>query len=174
MLLSTYSHPVSVNALNSVVSMTTLEVSTPSCPIFFAMTKQLTVVAEPSMTRIATSSSLRNPSMTARGRNTAANPTSFITAAAAAGLTFAKAFLISKVAPIAISPRGVATAPTLDTVFYRMGGIGIFRADQRMPAAIPIMIGFVTMPFKVDFQSSLSSLFRSGWKKASTTTAITL
>src|SRR5699024_3962417 len=85
MLLNIYSHPVRVNALNSVVSITTLELNTPSCPMFFAMTKQLTVVAEPSMTRIATNSSLRKPSITARGRNIAVNPTSFSMDAATAG-----------------------------------------------------------------------------------------
>ena len=37
-LLSMYSQPVTVNALNSVVSITVLEVRTPSCPIFLAMT----------------------------------------------------------------------------------------------------------------------------------------
>ena len=55
MLFNMYSHPVSVNALNRVVSITTLELRTPSCPIFFAITKQLTVVADPSITSIATS-----------------------------------------------------------------------------------------------------------------------
>ena len=71
------SHPVRVNALHMVVSITTLEDSTPSCPIFFAMTKLLTVVAEPSMTKIAISFSLRNPITTASGMNTATNPTNF-------------------------------------------------------------------------------------------------
>ena len=33
-----YSHPVMENALNSVVSMTTLDVRVPSCPIFRAIT----------------------------------------------------------------------------------------------------------------------------------------
>lgn len=33
-----YSHPVNVNALNIVVSITVLAVRTPSCPIFFAIT----------------------------------------------------------------------------------------------------------------------------------------
>lgn len=33
-----YSHPVMVNALNNVVSMTTLDVSTPSWPMFRAIT----------------------------------------------------------------------------------------------------------------------------------------
>lgn len=44
-------------ALNNVVSITTLDDKTPSCPIFFAITKLLTVVADPSITRIAISSS---------------------------------------------------------------------------------------------------------------------
>ena len=33
-----YSQPVNVNALKSVVNMTTLEVNTPSWPIFLAIT----------------------------------------------------------------------------------------------------------------------------------------
>ncbi len=37
-LLNMYNHIVSENALKSVVSITTLEVKTPSCPIFFAIT----------------------------------------------------------------------------------------------------------------------------------------
>ena len=49
--------------------MTTLEERVPSCPIFFAITKLLTVVAEPSMIRMATNLSVRNPSFTAIGRN---------------------------------------------------------------------------------------------------------
>lgn len=37
-VLNIYSHPVNVNALNIVVSITVLAVRTPSCPIFFAIT----------------------------------------------------------------------------------------------------------------------------------------
>ena len=37
-IFNIYSHPVSVNALNIVVSITVLAVRTPSCPIFFAIT----------------------------------------------------------------------------------------------------------------------------------------
>ena len=125
MLLNTYSHPVNVNALNNVVSITTLEDSTPSCPIFLAITKLLTVVADPSITRIATSSSCRKPNCTASGRKIAQNPAYFINVAMTVGFTFAKAFLISKVAPIAISPIGVATPAILVTVFSIICGIGI-------------------------------------------------
>ena len=46
-----------------------------------AMTKELTVVADPSMIRIATSSSWRKPSATPSGRNSAHPPTSFRNAA---------------------------------------------------------------------------------------------
>lgn len=67
------SHPVIVNALNMVVSMTTLDVSTRSCPMFLAITWQFTVVAEPGITGIATRSSRRKPVHTAGGRNRAAN-----------------------------------------------------------------------------------------------------
>ena len=65
---------VRVKLLSSVVRITVLEVSVPSCPIDFAMTKLLTVVALPSITRIAMSLSFLNPSATAIGRKIAAKP----------------------------------------------------------------------------------------------------
>lgn len=37
-IFNIYNHPVNVNALNIVVSITVLAVRTPSCPIFFAIT----------------------------------------------------------------------------------------------------------------------------------------
>ena len=126
------------------------------------------------MTRIATSSSLRKPRPTARGRNRAAKSSSFIAEAVTAGFAFPNAFLRSKLAPMAIRPRGVAVAPTSETVFSRMPGSGIRSADQRRPTTMPMMIGLVTMPFSVFAQTSLSSFFRSGWKKESTTTAMML
>ncbi len=48
-----YSHPVTVKELNNVVSITTLDVNTPSCPILRDMTQQATVVPNPSITSIA-------------------------------------------------------------------------------------------------------------------------
>ena len=90
--LNANSQPVSVNALNSVVSITTVDDNVPSCPIFLDITKLLTVVAEPSITRIATNSSLRNPILTATGRNIATNTKSFINVADTAGLIFPSAF----------------------------------------------------------------------------------
>lgn len=60
-----------------------------------------------------------------------------------------KSFLISKVAPIAMSPIGVATFPMLEITFLGIAGIGIFNADQTSPATIPIRIGFVTIPLIV-------------------------
>lgn len=59
----------SVNALNNVVIIITPELSVPSCPIFLAITKQLTVVADPSITRIAIISSFLNPRSAAIGKN---------------------------------------------------------------------------------------------------------
>ena len=47
-----------VTELRKVVATTTLEVRTPSCPMFFAMIKQLTVVGDPSIIRRATSLSV--------------------------------------------------------------------------------------------------------------------
>ena len=62
------------------------------------------------------------------GRKTAANPTSFITAATIDGWAFAEALWISKVAPIAISPIGVAIFPILVTVFA-----GFRKMEDGMP-----------------------------------------
>lgn len=173
-LRSTYSHPVSVNALSSVVSITTLEESTPSCPIFFAITKQVTVVDEPSMIRIAISSSLRNPNHTAAGRKSAQNPISLINEAVTAAPALANAFRISKAAPMAISPIGVATPATLDTIRSSIRGMGSLHADHKSPAVIPRMIGFVTTPFKV-FTAIFSPDFSApGFVTERTSTAITL
>ena len=126
------------------------------------------------MTRIATISSFLNPSPTAIGKKTAANPTSFITAATIDGLAFAEALWISKVAPIAISPIGVAMFPILVTVFAGIPENGRRHADQRSPTTIPIIIGLVIIPFKVFFNTSLSILLCPGLKTDSTTTAIIL
>ena len=154
--LNTSSHIVSVNALNNVVIIITPELSVPSCPIFLAITKQLTVVADPSITRIAIISSFLNPRSAAIGKKTTQNPTSFINTATSVGFIFDVAFFISKVAPIDISPIGVAVAPILDTVLCKIDGIGSLSADQTNPATIPIMIGFVAIPFSVFFTSALS------------------
>ena len=60
-ILSTNNHIVNVKELSSVVTITAQEEITPLCPIFFDMIKQLLVVALPSITRIATNFSSRNP-----------------------------------------------------------------------------------------------------------------
>ena len=62
-------HNVKVNELNNVVAMTEQDEIFPSCPIFFAIIKQLLVVALPSITKIATSFSSRNPIEIAIGKN---------------------------------------------------------------------------------------------------------
>ena len=86
-----------VKALNRVVSITTLEVRVPSCPILRAITKLLTVVAEPSIIRMATSCSLRNPSQIAMGRKRIQNPNSLMAVAKNAGFlqTYFTAFFIA-------------------------------------------------------------------------------
>lgn len=119
------------------MSIIVVDEITPSCPIFLAMTKQLTVVAEPSITRIAISSLSLNPKATAIGRNTATKPTSLINVAANAGFAFADAFFKSKVAPMAISPIGVAILPMLVTAFAGIPANGRPIADHRSPATIP-------------------------------------
>ena len=68
-VLSINSHIVRVNALQRVVIITVHAVIVPLWFIFFAITKQLPVVALPSITRIAISFSLLNPSFTAIGKN---------------------------------------------------------------------------------------------------------
>lgn len=60
-ILSTNNHIVSVKELSSVVTITAQEEIAPLCPMFFDMIKQLLVVALPSITKIATSFSSRNP-----------------------------------------------------------------------------------------------------------------
>ena len=62
---------VRVKALNNVVSIMTLEEKDPSCPMFFAMTKQVTVLADPSMIMMETSLSFVKPQRMARGRKSA-------------------------------------------------------------------------------------------------------
>ena len=76
-LFSTNSHIVRENALSRVVIITVQAVMVPSCFMFFAMTKQLHVVALPSIMRMAMSFSVRNPSQTAAGRNRPQNRNSF-------------------------------------------------------------------------------------------------
>ena len=102
-----------MKALPSVVIITTLEVSTPSCPIFFAMMKQLTAEEEPVITRIATSCWSRKPSMAASGSAAAEIPTRRISVHPRAGRILASALLPWKLAPMAIRPRGVASTPRL-------------------------------------------------------------
>ena len=72
------SHIVNVNALHKVVIMTEQAVNVPRCPIFLAMTKQLPVVALPSITKMAISFSVRNPNATANGKNNAQNNSNFV------------------------------------------------------------------------------------------------
>ena len=86
------------------MSIIVVDEITPSCPMFLAMTKQLTVVAEPSITRIAISSLSLNPKATAIGRNTATKPTSLINVAANAASPLLMLFSNQMMAPIAISP----------------------------------------------------------------------
>lgn len=62
-----------MNALKIVVSITTVLLTVPSCPILLAMTKQLTVVGEPAMIKMETSLSSVKPKWTASGRRMAQN-----------------------------------------------------------------------------------------------------
>ena len=72
--------------------------------MFLAMTKQLTVVAEPSITRIAISSLSLNPNATAIGRKYSHKTYKLDKCGCKCSFAFADAFFKSKVAPMAISP----------------------------------------------------------------------
>ena len=104
----TKSHRVSVKALRIVVNITTVLVTLPLCPIFLAITKQLTVVGEPAIMRMATSLSSPKPKYTASGRRIAHQRTSLQKVAVSAGFSVESAAPAWKLAPIAIRPSGVA------------------------------------------------------------------
>ena len=99
---------VRVKALNNVVSIMTLEEKDPSCPMFFAMIYQVTVVGEASMIIMATSSLPRKPIWIANGKIAAGMATSFKKAAANVGPIFWRASRPLKVAPSTSSASGVA------------------------------------------------------------------
>ena len=61
-------------------------------------------------------------------------------------------FFKSKVAPMAISPIGVAILPMLVTAFAGIPAYGRPIADHRSPATIPKIIGLVTIPLNVFFE----------------------
>lgn len=62
------SQSVRVKALNNVVRSTTPEEKEPSCPMFFAMTKQVTVLADPSMIMMETSLSFVKSASDGKGQ----------------------------------------------------------------------------------------------------------
>ena len=70
----------------------------------------------------AINSSLRNPSATATGTNTAARPTVLSSAATSVGTSFLMAFAPSKLAPMDSSASGVVTAARLFSVLVAMVG----------------------------------------------------
>ena len=70
----------------------------------------------------AISSSSRNPSATAQGRNTAASPTVLIKAAANVGPSFLMALAPSNEAPMDSSANGVVTEAILFSVLVSTAG----------------------------------------------------
>ena len=106
-LFSTNSHIVRENALSRVVIITVQAVMVPSCFMFFAMTKQLHVVALPSIMRMAMSFSVRNPSQTAAGRNRPQNRNSFTAEMPSVSPSLPLALFSWNDAPRAISASGV-------------------------------------------------------------------
>ena len=165
---------VKVNALHRVVSMTTVLDSVPSCPIFLAMMKQLTVVALPNIIRMATSFSDVNPIHMAMGRNIATKTINLIKVQRIAGFHNPLAFCNWKDAPMAIRPRGVASTERLFNVFCMITGCLIPDIDQRKPAIIPKMIGLLAIPLIVLMRTSFPILVRSLFNTESTMTAMTL
>lgn len=105
------SQVVRVKALQSVVSITAQAVMVPLWFIFLAITKQLPVVALPSITRIAMSFSPLKPRIIAIGRNMMQKRINLIAAIPEAVeiLSFASENLNE--APSAISDSGVAILP---------------------------------------------------------------
>ena len=170
------SHVVSVNALHSVVSITANAVIAPLCPKFFAITKQLPGVALPSITKMAISFSPRNPKYIAAGRKIPQNNSNLIKTIPAVTAALPFVSLTLNDAPSAISDSGVAIFPRYDIDFAIMTGCEIPDSDHRIPASIPNMIGFVTIPFTVLTASSLPLLPLSfpGDVKDRTITAIIL
>ena len=111
------SHSVSVTELKNVVSITEHEVTTPLCPMFFAITKQLPVVALPSITNIEISFSPVNSSFIDIGRKIAQNNISFINVIKMLIENFDLASLILNDAPREISERGLAMFPRYEIDF---------------------------------------------------------
>jgi len=91
-----------------------------------------------------------------------------------AGFSLEKALLASELAPVAIGTIGVARLARFCRVLFRITGLGICSTDQRIPAAIPRMIGFVRIPFKVERISSLVKSPLPGRIKLRITTAMAL
>ena len=131
-----------------------LLLSVPSCPMFLAIIKLETVVAEPSITRIAIICSSLKPRATARGMNTPTSANSLIKLASNVGFILFTALAKSKVAPMDISPSGVARPPTLEIIEPINLGTGSFRSDHIRPQKIPIRIGFLAIPMSVFLNSS--------------------
>ena len=136
------SQKVSVKALQTVVIITVPAVNMPSCPIFLAIIYELTVVAEPSITKAAVNLLCTKPKCMAMGKNKAQKTNSFITLQIRIGLMLLFIALNFSAPPIAIRPNGVAKAATPLKVLCIIIGIGIFSNDHIQPAAIPKMMGF--------------------------------
>ena len=101
-------HAVKVTLDKRVVNTTILEDKTSSLSIALAITKQVTVVGEASIIRIAISSWFLKPIRMAIGTKIAASRISFIKLAITVGLIFFMALLPSKLAPMQIRAIGVA------------------------------------------------------------------
>ena len=173
-VFSRYSHPVKEKALHTVVSITALEEIVPSCPMLRAMLKQLTVVGELSISKTAVSTSPRQPSQTASGKNSTAKTNSLKILLTTAGFQQPAAFFGSILAPSAKSPSGVAVAARLLTARCMMTGCGILKRDQSRPMAMLKMIGLVAMPFRDFINCCLEKPFCPGAVKDNIITAATL
>ena len=109
--LSQKIHSVMVMDEKNVEATMMLEVSTWSARIFFAMTKQDTVVAEPVMIRMAIIWLFRKPNMAANGRKIPGSRNSFTRDETAAPFQRFRASPPEKDAPTTRRAMGVAVAP---------------------------------------------------------------
>ena len=136
--------------------------------------EKLAVVGAPSIIRIATIFSSRKPSMAAIGKKIAGMIKSFVKEQISVGFIFASAFLPSNPAPRPIKASGVANTEKLCKVLFKINGISILVMEITRPRKMPIIIGFVAMPFNDFLRLFLSSPVLPGAVKDKIITAATL
>ena len=86
----------------------TLELRVPSCPMFFAMTKQLTAVAEPSTTRNGDQLTFTETEVDSNGQKQGTQTDELDKDGTQGRPELTQSFMILKEAPMAMRPSGVA------------------------------------------------------------------